>query len=261
MFDNHLSAQQNSETDAQTILHTPIESYEKLNQVKREQSKAFSQIPVFDNDNILFFLAPLILGGHYYLWNKWLFHNDWWGLVLLGTLLIIPSFILYVPCALGIGTFINKFRLTLWKSRKANQPLLDNYQRLVHQVEELTQAHHAVCKTHLSEKMYFQYMFNFDQIVQRITHHPVYTPAFYQHTLYTNQINLPEMRESLKQAYLERSENSTKFFHLYYQALQLEEVAARAWVQFEAQDSEILEEKYQVFARTQTDQLELQDII
>lgn len=255
LFDAHLSAHQNPEPMAKA----PVDSYVELTNAIVERDDAFKKIPVFKNENIAFLLAPFIIGGHYYLWNKWLFHNDWLALGLLGTLFLVPLSLIYFSFGVGIGALTNKFRRKLWKSKKNNQSFVANHQSLVQKVEQLSNAHESLCKAHLSEKLYFQYMFNFDQMVERITQHSVYTESFYEHTFYTSRINLPEMRENLKQAYL--GDNSTEFFYLYYQALELEETAAKAWVKFEAQDGEILEEKYQAFARTQTGQLELQDII
>lgn len=255
LFDAHLNAQQYSEA----TLQAPKDSYLALNQARLDQIQAFYKIPTFNIDNVCFILAVPTIIAHYYFFNQLVFHNDWVALGLIGTMGLIPCGCFYLAAIAGIGVLTNEIRLALWKRKKINKPIVDAYKALSSKVKELSEAHDTVCELHFSEKNYFRCMFNFDQMAERITHHPVYTPAFYQHELYTSKINLPEIRNNIKQAYLDGK--STEFFSLYCEALKLEKTVAEAWVKFEAQDAEILEEKYQAFSRTQTGSLELQDII
>lgn len=257
LFDTHLTDKNKDYHIDKSLLVTPLQSCEELNGVTQQLYQAIDKILVPDEELYAFLIGACFMVNHYYQFHRIIMPHDWVGTILLGSVSFIVGLLVYVPFSLLFAKGFGAIKLALWKYK--NKTLVEDVKQLREKVKAMRQTHSELCENALNEKVYFKYMLNYDQMCERIKTNKTYIPTFYNHSFYKNTIDLNQMREKMKQAYLDKK--ATDFFSLYSQTEKFENLVEQAWVKFEAQDGEILEEKYQAFARVERGQPELNDII
>jgi hypothetical protein len=259
LFEAHLTDKDKYEHHSESSSFTPVQSYHELSHVKAHLYHALEQIIDPDEEVYAFFIGVCLMINHYYLFYRFVMPHDVVGVILLGSLSFAASLIAYVPGAILVGKGLKAIRIALWKRKHKNKPLLDNVHQLEAKVNEMYKKHESLCQKHLTEQVYFEYMLNYDSMVEHIKNNKTYTASFYNHSIYTDAVDLDAMREKMKQAYLKK--RASEFFALYAQSEKFEDIIQQAWLKFEAQDSEILEEKYLAFVTRELKNPELKNII
>jgi hypothetical protein len=187
------------------------------------------------------------------------FSHDWIDALCYALLGLIPGLTLFTVVSEGISWICRKTHFWKWKKKQGGDEILQHYDNLKEQLSQTYEKRDVFYQTHFTEQLYFQSLFAYDEMVEHIKNNKTYTASFYNHSIYTDAVDLDAMREKMKQAYLKK--RSSEFFALYAESEKFEDIIQQAWLKFEAQDSEILEEKYLAFVTRELKNPELKNII
>jgi hypothetical protein len=195
----------------------------------------------------------------YAMYSSWHAHSDYEFFRKLGfsfLMTLMGGLIGFFP-AIGMGCLVEKIYMPLWKKSQCGKALLSLKAQKEKDVAQLTQDIKTQCDNLVDEAFYFRTLLKFDKMVARIQ--AQYEPAFFTSEIFNHRINFAESRQFFTRLYM--SGDSVEFCVQESQMSEIETIIEHLWKSFQKSDVDLLEKRYQAFARQENGQPELDNLI
>lgn len=201
----------------------------------------------------LTFICSLVIIVSFTFYSAWHQHMDYvlFRKVVYSISCTLIAGVVGLMPSIMLGCLVEKIYFPLWKMSGEARRLFALKCQKEEEIERLTADIPEQCKKMVTEQFYFETLLKFDHMVERIKKQ--YSPEFLSSEIFRHHFNDTELRKNLTHRYMNR--DNVGFCIMAKDTLQKETLIAHLWQAFQRNDSVLLEQRYQEFAKNKTPEM------
>lgn len=151
----------------------------------------------------------------------------------------------------GLAQLGQKINFQFWKRSKEGKKLFALKSQKTEKIAQIQKEINEQSEQRMNEAYYFESLLKFDHMVQRIQKQ--YDQAFLCSDFFKHRIEFHQIRNAITEDYL--NNHSVAMCQKIEEAFNLEKLTASLWDQFKKKDKNLLEQRYQEFAKDKTPEM------